>query len=175
MNNSGIIILGSARSDGNTRLAAGYLSGVSDMHLIDLNDYNIEPFEYDNYDREDDFLPLIERIVQCDTVVFATPVYWYSMSSVLKKFFDRITDLLQEHKDLGRRLRGKQMALLSCSGTPGPDPEFAIPFEKTAEYLGMKFVGHVTTWTERNALPPSVQDSLSRFAAELNTLKPIER
>ncbi len=168
-NTNGIIILGSARSDGNTRRAVKYLSEVSGMPVVDLNDHQIEPFEYDNYHRSDDFLPLIKRLIECETIVFATPVYWYSMSSVLKNFFDRITDLLQAHKDIGRQLRGKRMALLSCSGTPGPDPDFAIPFRKTANYLGMHFAGHVTTWLDGDTLPIPVIRSIEQFTESITS------
>ena len=144
---SGVIVLGSARKDGHTRSMVQYLSEQTGMQVLDLNDYDIGFFEYDNYDRGDDFLPLIEDIIRHDLVVLATPVYWYSMSAVMKNFFDRITDLLRHHKDHGRAFRSKSMALLSCSATQGDDPEFSSPFRKTAEYLGMQFVGHQATWT----------------------------
>ncbi len=43
-----------------------------------------------------------------DVLIFATPVYWYSMSGIMKVFFDRITDLLTIKKDIGRKLKGKK-------------------------------------------------------------------
>jgi multimeric flavodoxin WrbA len=43
-----------------------------------------------------------------------TPVYWYTMSGIMKVFFDRFSDLLRIEKDLGRKLRGKSMAVISC-------------------------------------------------------------
>ena len=52
-------------------------------------------------------------ISKYDTIIFATPVYWYSMSGILKVFIDRITDLLTIEKELGRKLRGKKMAVVS--------------------------------------------------------------
>ena len=68
MNSRGIIILGSARSDGNTRLAAQYLSKAGEMAMADLNDYRIEPFEYDNYSRSDDFIPLMRKVFHDEPV-----------------------------------------------------------------------------------------------------------
>ena len=166
----GIIVLGSARSDGNTRMVVEYLSEISHMEVVDLNEFEIGYFEYDNYHRGDDFLPLMERVLEYDVVVFATPVYWYSMSAVMKNFFDRITDLLNAHKDTGRKLRGKYMALISCSGTPGPDPEFSIPFIKTADYLGMYFAGHTTTWASSSGLSPEVKVELQSFTGSLSSI-----
>ena len=59
----------------------------------------------------------METIIQkYDTIIFATPVYWYSMSGTLKTFFDRLSDLLHYKKELGRQMRGKKMAMISNSG-----------------------------------------------------------
>ncbi|MCP4458779.1 MAG: NAD(P)H-dependent oxidoreductase [Cytophagales bacterium] len=38
----------------------------------------------------------------------ATPVYWYSMSGIMKVFLDRIYDVLTIEKELGRKLHGKK-------------------------------------------------------------------
>ena len=38
--------------------------------------------------------PLIPIIEKYDTLIFATPVYWYSMSGIMKVFFDRKNDNL---------------------------------------------------------------------------------
>jgi len=37
---------------------------------------------------DDDFISLMTEIIEkYDTLIFATPVYWYSMSRILKKSF----------------------------------------------------------------------------------------
>ncbi len=161
----GVIILGSARSDGNTREMVNLLSSETGMPVIDLNDYNVGYFEYDNYDRGDDFLPLIDNVLQYDTLVFATPVYWYNMSAIMKNFFDRFTDLLKHHKELGRKFRGRSMAVLSCSATEGDDPDFGRPFERTADYLGMRYLGHLATWSYGPPISPEVALRIVRFAS----------
>jgi len=167
-NSHGVILMGSARSDGNTRRMVERLSSVSGMTVIDLNDFDIEFFEYDNYDRGDDFLRLIDTLLKYDLLVFASPVYWYNMSAIMKNFFDRITDLLKMHKDRGRQFRSKSMALVSCSATPGLDEQFAIPFRLTADYLGMNFRGHVATWSEEDGISDEVDALLLEFAKELD-------
>ena len=161
---NGVIVLGSARSDGNTRLMVERLVSVSGMAVIDLNDYDIGFFEYDNYNRKDDFITLIKALLEYDLLVFASPVYWYNMSALMKNFFDRITDLLRLHKDLGRQLRSKSMALLSCSATVGPDEQFAVPFKLTADYLGMDFLGHVATWTVNGSVSEEVDRLIREFS-----------
>ncbi len=164
---NGVIVMGSARRDGHTRMMVERLASHSGMTVIDLNDYEVGFFEYDNYDRGDDFLRLIETLLQYDLLVFASPVYWYNMSAIMKNFFDRITDLLKLHKDLGRQLRSKSMGILSCSATPGPDEQFAVPFKLTAKYLGMDFRGHVATWTEEDGISAEVDALIREFSAGL--------
>ena len=103
-----VIILGSARNDGNTRRVVDYALHTGKYELIDLMDYKIGYFDYDNNHRDDDFIPLVKRVVSdYQSIIFATPVYWYSMSAVMKTFFDRISDLLMWEKRAGPPVAGK--------------------------------------------------------------------
>ncbi|HAP61868.1 MAG TPA: hypothetical protein DCR93_21005, partial [Cytophagales bacterium] len=114
--------------------------------VIDLNDYQISPYDYEHRNRDDDYLGLMRRIIEdYDTLVLATPVYWYAMSSTMKVFFDRLTDLLRIEKDLGRKLRGKSMAVLTSSAGGNLGEQFWLPFTASAEYLGMESVAHLHT------------------------------
>ncbi len=137
-----LIILGSARSNGDTRKLVDYLSVKETYDVIDLLDYRIENYDYEYKNVDDDFLPLMRSIIaKYDTFIFATPVYWYSMSGIMKTFFDRISDLLRTDKSLGRQLRGKSMAMISCSGQDDRNEHFAEPFFLSATYLGMNWIG----------------------------------
>ena len=61
------------------------------------------------------------------------------MSAQLKVFFDRLSDLLGVRKDLGYKLKGKTISVMS-TGTNEECPAcFIEPFKLTADYLGMKF------------------------------------
>lgn len=93
------------------------------------------------------FLPLMQKIIaNYDTFIFATPVYWYSMSGIMKVFWDRMTDLITIEKDLGRQLRGKNMAVLSCSNGNNLGENFWLPFTESADYLGMHYLGNLHTY-----------------------------
>ena len=144
----GLIVFGSSRSDGETGEIVGTISLETGFEVIDLLDFRINRFDYDNRFSGDDFLSVVERLIEAETIVFATPVYWYSMSGIMKDFFDRFTDLLRFEKEKGRLLRGKSMALISSSSGEDPPDYFVRPFEDTAHYLGMKFVGHLHSWVE---------------------------
>lgn len=141
-----VVIVGSSRNDGDTSNLTSVLIENSGWDLIDLNDYNFSYYDYDHENRNDDYLGLMKRIIEkYDTLIFATPVYWYSMSGIMKVFFDRITDLLEIEKDLGRKLRGKNMAAISCSIGNNLGDSFWLPFSETAKYLGMNYFGHIHT------------------------------
>jgi multimeric flavodoxin WrbA len=141
---SALILLGSARSDGLTAEAAGRLAdriGTA-AELIDLLSPRIEPFRYGET-ADDDFRGLVHRLTECDAIVFATPVYWYAMSGVMKNLFDRFTDLTGagEAGRQGRALAGRRTWLLA-TGTDESAPDgFEVPFARTSAYLGMIWRG----------------------------------
>lgn len=142
-----LIILGSSRGDGNTRKITNHLRAKEDIDIINLQDYKISYFDYDHKNKDDDFIPLMEKIIaNYDIYIFATPIYWYSMSAIMKTFFDRISDLLKIEKELGRKLRTKSMAMISCSGDDERHEGFEMPFKLSADYLGMLYLGDIHVW-----------------------------
>jgi multimeric flavodoxin WrbA len=160
-----VIILGSSRRYGETGKMADYLRAILPMPLYDLNDYDISYFDYEHQNRGDDFLPLITTLInEHHTFIFASPVYWYTMSAVMKTFFDRISDLLKMEKPTGRKLRDKNMAVLSCASENELKPGFHMPFIESAHYLGMQYLGHVHCWMEDGMIPDTVKTRLKQFA-----------
>ena len=136
-----LIILGSSRTHGNTHQIVSKMRSITNWDMIDLNDYNIGYFDYEHKNIHDDYLELMREVIKkYDTLIFATPVYWYAMSGIMKVFFDRFTDLLTIEKALGRHLRGKKMAALSCANEHNLGAAFWLPFQHTASYLGMEFI-----------------------------------
>ncbi|MEP7252205.1 MAG: NAD(P)H-dependent oxidoreductase [Ginsengibacter sp.] len=141
-----VVILGSSAHDGQTKKAVDMLHSFTDFKVIDLNDFNVSYYNYQHSNADDDFMELMRKIINnYDTLIFATPVYWYSMSGIMKVFFDRITDLLDHEKELGSKLRTKNMAVLTSSVGDHLGENFWLPFIATANYLGMKYLGNLHT------------------------------
>jgi multimeric flavodoxin WrbA len=115
------------------------------IEVVDLAALEIAAYDYDHRHRDDDFEPLIGRVLDFDQVVFASPVYWYAVSSPMKIFLDRITDLLDidELLDQGRRLRGKRAFVVCTSIYDAAPRAFIEAFEQTFAYLGMAYAGHL--------------------------------
>lgn len=159
-----VYILGSSRGNGETRLMVEEANRHLEGEIIDLNDFTISYYDYSHSNHDDDYLPLIDRITkEYDLIIFATPIYWYSMSAVMKTFFDRISDLLRVHKDIGRRLRGMEMALMSCAYEPTMIEEFPMPFKRSARYLGMSYLGEVHGYVRNETLPEDVKTEILSF------------
>jgi multimeric flavodoxin WrbA len=137
------IILGSARADGITALAVERLrcSIGSNAKIINLLSLDIERFDYTRTNDRDDFRSVINEVLVSRHVVFATPVYWYSMSGVMKTFFDRLTDLLLEpgSRTVARALAGRDVWLLATGTDESLPLGFEEPFARTATYLGMNW------------------------------------
>ena len=143
--------MGSSRNDGNTLKVVNQLVQKSGWDLVNLNDHNFSYYDYEHKNREDGYLELMQSLVaQYDTFIFATPVYWYAMSGIMKVFFDRMTDLLTIEKDLGRQLRGKKMAVITSSTGSNLGEHFWYPFKATASYLGMYYLANLHTVFDEN-------------------------
>ncbi|MBT2599549.1 flavodoxin family protein [Oceanobacillus sp. ISL-74] len=96
-----IVFHGSTREHGNTELLT-YRAVPKEVGThIYLREYQIEPIVDQRHDEEgfdkieDDHQLLIDQLLQHDTIVFATPIYWYSMSTPMKLFIDRWSQILR--------------------------------------------------------------------------------
>ena len=108
-------------------------------------------------------------IEKYDTIIFTTPVYWYSMSDVLKVFFDRLSDLLHVEKDLERKLRGQNMGMISCRSGPKLKDKFSMHFIESANYLSMNYLDKIYTWLENDTeITQEVKTNILNFTSNLN-------
>ena len=142
MNNT-IAIFSSARANGNTEKLLNSLVLNTDIDIINLSDYSFSEYDYEYRNQDDDFLSLIENILSYEKIIFASPVYWYAVTPTMKKFLDRISDLLSVPHLLesGRRLRGKTAYVLCSSVSKEVSSSFISAFKDTFEYLGMFYGG----------------------------------
>jgi len=168
MSRKGVIIQGSSRSEGNTYKIVSYISDRTKFEIIDLHSKKIGFYDYDSGNINDDFIPLMKHIVNnYDILIFATPVYWYAMSGIMKTFFDRLTDCLKIEKEVGRKLRGKTMGMVSCGSDADLKHGFKMPFIESATYLGMKYLGDIHTWLESGLITEPLQKELDAFSEKI--------
>lgn len=166
--NSKVIIQASARLNGNTQKVVDFLNNNNDFDVITLADKNINYFDYGFKNSDDDFLMLIKNIIEkYNIIIFATPMYWYTMSGHLKVFLDRISDLLVHHKELGRKFRGKKMGFISNSADNDRPNGFEMPFKKSADYLGMEYLGDVHAYFLKEDIRPQAKEEINMFRKSL--------
>lgn len=144
MNNT-VAIFSSSRSNGNTRQLLDSIADQLSIDIVDLADSTFSEFDYEHKNQNDDFLPLMEKILEYENIIFASPVYWYSVTPTMKKFLDRISDLLDLPSllDTGRRLRGKTGYVVCSSISEKVSSAYITAFEDTFEYLGMIYGGYI--------------------------------
>jgi len=143
--NNAIILFASSRRNGNTGKLTDRIASELGIEVIDLCKKEISAFDYDHQNRNDDFEPLMEKILKFENVIFASPIYWYSVAPSMKVFIDRISDYL-DLPDLlqsGRKLRGKKGYVICTSINDHPDEPFLNAFKETFAYLGMEFGGYI--------------------------------
>ena len=167
-----VIILGSSNSQGDTYKIVSFLNTNFNIPIIDLGTKNISEFDYEHKNRGDDFIGLMKEITNnFDTIILATPIYWYTMSAKMKIFLDRFSDLLKIQKPVGRKLRGMNMAVVSCGSDKELKEGFHMPFKETANYLGMNYVGDVHTWVSENFIEENVRDEIRTFAEKIEVVE----
>ena len=80
--------------------------------------------------QKDDMQQIYDAFVDCDVVVFATPVYWFSISAQLKLAVDR---LYAVQRNQGLDAAVKETAFLMTSGAPAEMNPQAIEWYRTFE------------------------------------------
>ena len=156
------ILIGSSNNTGNTASLVDATANKINATIFDLKDYQISPFDYEHQNINDDFLGLVKELIQYDQIIFASPVYWYTMSAQMKVFFDRLSDLLHVKKELGRQLRGKTTAIISTGASPQPERSFEEVFTNSFDYLAMNYKGMLYCFCEQSFKLEEHKDSIDK-------------
>lgn len=161
-----ISLFSSARRNGNTGTLIDIVAKMSKMDVINLDQLNISPFDYEHKNKDDDFLPLMEKILNHQHIVFSSPVYWYSVTPAMKAFLDRISDLLifPQLLEMGHQLRGKTGHIVTTSAHQELSPLFKGAFETTFKYLGMNNGGALHVYCSEGIDLAHNQQEIDSFA-----------
>ncbi|MCM1499299.1 MAG: NAD(P)H-dependent oxidoreductase [Clostridium sp.] len=97
-----LFINGSPNKDGNTVKLAGDLLAGKEYDTLHLVDYKI--YSYGQEYEDDQFMEVIGKIRQADTVVLGSPLYWHSMSGSVRNLLDRSYGVIAEKEFQGKKL-----------------------------------------------------------------------
>lgn len=114
-----VVLVGSMRKGGNTDLLAhAFAEGAgknNTVEIVSVADYKVNPCigcnscftrEGNQCFQKDDMFKIYEKLKIADTVVIASPVYFYGISAQLKAIIDRL------HTPMRNEFRVKKLALL---------------------------------------------------------------
>jgi len=137
-----LVILGSSRYESNTLASVDKIFGEGNYQSIKLLDYNVSPYNHTGqYPKKDQFMDIFEQMIHHDRIIFATPVYFYTMSGLMKSFIDRLYDFMTIYTELFPRLKDKKLFVVASGSEHDLPVGFEIPFEKTAEFFKMTYKG----------------------------------
>lgn len=158
-----VFILTSSRSDGNTAQLARYAASFLDSHVqqtwISLQDLDLPEFVDQRHQGTGQYamplgnaLALLQATLNATDVVLVTPLYWYSLPTLAKRYLDhwsgwmRVADLQFRERMAGKRLWN--ITVLSDE-----DKSYASPLvsslELTAAYMQMKWQGSLLGYGNR--------------------------
>lgn len=151
-----LALLGSPRKNGNTSfLLDEYLKGIKESNKeveiakVYLQGKDIHYCNACNVCHKvtigkcvikDDMQELYAQFNKSKMIVFATPVYWWGVSSQLKTFLDRTNAFDVEG---GKYFKGKTISVLMTYGIDSPNkgPELIkTSFEEICKYTGMNLM-----------------------------------
>jgi multimeric flavodoxin WrbA len=150
-----IVALGSPRKRGNSAILADRLiKGVESMggecellflHGMDVGACTACDACQESMDTfcviKDDMEPLYPKILEADALVFASPVYWFTVTAQTKLFMDRLYAFLGPD---GNGLKNKRIGILLTYGDTDPYTSGAVnairTFQDAFAYIGATIV-----------------------------------
>lgn len=147
------VIYGGTRQNGNTeRLTEQAIEGFH-AERIYLRDHNIQSIEdmrhsQDGFqEKNDDYNSIIDRILSHNILIFSTPIYWYSMSGIMKNFIDRWSQTMRDPKYPNfKKEMAKKKAFVIAVGGDNPTIK-GLPmiqqFQHIFDFMGIDFGGYI--------------------------------
>lgn len=154
MDRSFLFLLGSSRSDGNTeflaRSAAEQLPAGVEQRWLSLAEHPLHDFEDLRHDADhvrptgNNAALLLDATLAATDIVIASPLYWYSVSTPVKRYLDYWSGWLRTPDlDFKATLAGR--TLWGVTALADTEPTVADPLigtlNNSAAYMGMRFGG----------------------------------
>lgn len=73
---------------------------------------------------QDDMQKIIKKLINADCIIFASPIYFFSVSSQMKIFIDRLYCLVEENKR--QKMAGKTAVVILTYGHPSSEKSGAM-------------------------------------------------
>jgi len=166
------VVYGSMRKGNSEILAEIALENVKCTRIY-LRDKHIEPITDKQDIRNgssmvsDDFKEVTDIMLNHQTVLFVTPLYWYGMSGTMKNFIDRWYQIMREqHYDFKEKMSQKKVyVIIVGGGAKMTGLPLVQQFKYIFDYLSITFAGYILgNAKEANEI---LRDQAAVFSAEL--------
>ncbi|MCG7410520.1 flavodoxin family protein [Paenibacillus sp. ACRRX] len=146
------IIQGSSREGGNTEQLTERITQGIEVETVRLRDYKIMPIVDERHASEgfqaveDDMNQIVEAMLNHDTLLLATPLYWYGMSGQMKLFIDRWSQCLRDDSlQFKERMQGKKVYVVIVGGPKAKLTALALvqQFKHICDFMGMTLEGYI--------------------------------
>ena len=148
-------IVGSPRKGGNTHiLVSEILKGARDVgartELISLGKLRIKECDacYTCWETEvcrinDGMKRIYKKLMASDSIILATPMYWFGPTVLMKAFIDRLLYFCCSKSE--DKIKGKEvvLAIVFADGDTTTASSLLKMLTMTVEYLGMKLKGKI--------------------------------
>lgn len=143
------VVYGSAAPLENIEMLTRHvIEGKPDVTEIYLRDFDMKNRDQIQRSGEkDDYIQIIDQIIESDVLILAMPMYCYGMSGLMKTFVDRWPQVDEDDpsKHFMKAMRGKQVYLI-ITGKDDPRKK-ALPIIQQFKYIcraaGMDFNGYL--------------------------------
>ena len=168
-----ILVLNGSPRKGNTLTAINaFAKGVSDNHeleVVDTYKLKVAPCTgcgvcqcYKGCVAKDDSNMIVDKIVEADVVVFATPVYWWGITAQMKLVIDKCYCK-------GAYLKNKKVGIIVVGGANTNDKQYELikgQFDCISGYLSWDLLFY-------NAYSATKTDDLANCQSAIKELEPL--
>ena len=89
----------------------------TEYEIVRLANYNIKPGTYTNVD-SNNWPAILEKILDSDIIIFATPIWWGIQSSLIQRVIERLDELHDEIMETGKSRLTNKVAGIIVTGEP---------------------------------------------------------
>lgn len=137
----------SPNKNGNTYHIGEKILANKEHEILQMVDYKIS--QYGQVYEDDQIWEVFKEIEKVDTLLIGAPVYWYTVSGILKTFIDRLYMLPEAEV-----LKGKKLYLFAEGTAPDEATKNSIDFlaNRVATLMGMELKGVITDTSDGNEI-----------------------
>ncbi|MFF3102065.1 flavodoxin family protein [Viridibacillus arvi] len=145
--------IGSSREESNSEILADMVTKDLTHTKIDLKNLSIQPIHDLRHTEggfqlvDDDYDTIINAFLESDLIIFSTPIYWYTMSGIMKNMIDRLSHAIRDERfpQFKEKIKSVEAIVVAVGGD---EPKVkGLPliqqFKYTFDFLNMQFSSYI--------------------------------